>query len=171
MSLDHEKVLELYPEYKKVLGPYTRPDGRKHIILNNTDKPKKDKDKLRTLSYPKALLETKLGRKLVDDETTDHTDTNKNNDEVSNLDVLSRSENARKAAINNKNCLGFKETEEQKRNGAKNGMSKFTEEEVIKYRSEYESDLKDKYQIAKETGVSLKSVENLLTRKTYTKVG
>jgi len=46
----------------KVYGPYTRKDGRQHVILyeNGTRK---------TVSYPKYLLETKLGRPLDSNET------------------------------------------------------------------------------------------------------
>lgn len=29
--MNKEKLLELYPDYTTVLGPYTRPDGRKHM--------------------------------------------------------------------------------------------------------------------------------------------
>ena len=39
-----QKLLKLYPEFDKVNGPYTRKDGRQHIILNNTKLPKKLKE-------------------------------------------------------------------------------------------------------------------------------
>lgn len=73
----------------KVYGPYTRKDGRQHVILyeNNARK---------TVSYPKYLLEQKLGRSLLPNETCDHIDNDHTNNCLSNLQVLSRSDNARK---------------------------------------------------------------------------
>ena len=56
MGLDKEKLLELYPSYDSVLGPYDRDDGRKHVVLNNSSLPTGAKGKLKTISYPKALV-------------------------------------------------------------------------------------------------------------------
>ena len=76
----------------KVYGPYTRKDGRKHcIIVTPTYR--------RTISYSKLLLENKLGRTLIGNETTDHIDKDFTNDSLTNLRVLSRAENS-------KNCAG-----------------------------------------------------------------
>jgi hypothetical protein len=73
----------------KVYGPYTRKDGRQHIILY--------KDGMRkTVSYPKYLLEQKLGRSLLPNETCDHIDNDYTNNCLDNLQVLTRSDNARK---------------------------------------------------------------------------
>ena len=75
----------------KVYGPYTRKDGRQHVVLY--------KDGVRTtVSYPKYLLEKKLGRKLESNETCDHIDNNPSNNSLDNLQVLSRSDNIRKQA-------------------------------------------------------------------------
>lgn len=71
----------------KVYGPYTRKDGRKHVILI-------DNKKRRTVSYPRYLMEQKLGRTLTDDETVDHIDGDFTNDDPSNLRVISRKINA-----------------------------------------------------------------------------
>lgn len=76
----------------KVYGPYTRKDGRKHVIVI-------DGDKRRTISYSKFLLEDKLGRPLNDNETCDHKDGDFTNDNLDNLQPLSRKENAAKAFI------------------------------------------------------------------------
>ena len=89
-----EKILELYPEYSKVLGPYSRKDGRLHIVLNNSSLPKNSKGKLKTISYPKAIMEAHMGRRLKDDETIDHIDKNPLNNSIENLQVLCRSEHA-----------------------------------------------------------------------------
>lgn len=73
----------------KVYGPYTRKDGRQHVILyeNGTRK---------TISYPKFLLEQKLKRSLRSDETCDHIDNDHTNNSLTNLQVLSRIDNSRK---------------------------------------------------------------------------
>ena len=88
--MDNEKLLQLYPDYNKVHGPYSRPDGRKHVILNNTNIPKGTQGKLKTVSYPKALKEIELGRVLDLDETIDHNDRNRSNDDTNNLIVRGR---------------------------------------------------------------------------------
>ena len=75
----------------KVYGPYTRKDGRQHVILY--------RDGVRTtVSYPKYLLEQKLGRKLESHETCDHIDNDPTNNSLDNLQVLSRADNIRKQA-------------------------------------------------------------------------
>jgi hypothetical protein len=74
----------------KVYGPYTRKDGRQHVVLY--------KDGMRkTVSYPKYLLEQKLGRSFLPNEICDHIDNDHTNNCLDNLQVLTRSDNARKA--------------------------------------------------------------------------
>lgn len=80
-------ILKLYPEYHTVYGPYVRPDKRKIIILY-------DGTKRSARQYAKILLELKLGRRLVNDETVDHIDRDFTNDAPDNLRVLSRSDNS-----------------------------------------------------------------------------
>ena len=92
--MDLSKIISLYPEYTKVLGPYTRKDGRKHIVLNNENKSSKEKGKTKTISYPKALMEISLGRRLLKDETVDHRDRDFTNDDLNNLAVLRKSEHS-----------------------------------------------------------------------------
>jgi len=75
----------------KVYGPYTRKDGRQHVVLYENNKRK-------TVSYPKYLLEQKLGRSLLVHETCDHIDGDHTNNCLDNLQVLSRSDNSRKQA-------------------------------------------------------------------------
>jgi hypothetical protein len=74
----------------KVYGPYTRKDGRQHIILYEHGKRK-------TVSYPKYLLEQHLGRTLLEHETCDHIDGDYTNNSLENLQILSRKDNAAKA--------------------------------------------------------------------------
>lgn len=77
----------------KTYGPYTRPDGRKHVVIYDNVTGKKT-----TMSYPKYLMEQHLGRKLEDWETVDHIDEDFTNDDLSNLQILSRQANASKAS-------------------------------------------------------------------------
>jgi len=73
----------------KVHGPYTRKDGRKIVIIveNNGTR--------RTVSYPKWLLETHLGRKLdPNKETVDHIDSNFDNNDLKNLRIVPRDQHS-----------------------------------------------------------------------------
>lgn len=68
----------------KIYGPYTLPDGRKHVIVYQ-------KGKRRTVSYPKFLIEQALGRILHSDEEVHHKDEDFTNNSLDNLEVLNRS--------------------------------------------------------------------------------
>lgn len=70
----------------KVYGPYTRKDGRQHIILVGEDKKKQ------TVSYPKFLMEEELGRQLKPNETIHHKDGDFTNNKLNNLMVINRSD-------------------------------------------------------------------------------
>lgn len=52
-----------------------------------------------TTLYSKYLMEKKLGRELVGDETVDHINNDKTDDRIENLQILSRSENSKKSAV------------------------------------------------------------------------
>ena len=117
----------------KIYGPYTRKDGRKHIVL------RKD-GKLQTISYPRFLLEEKLGRKLLPEETVDHIDEDISNDDPSNLQILSRAENSRKSLVVNskglRKMIEFSRSEKGRESsrirmlGSRNYNSKFSAETV-----------------------------------------
>lgn len=96
--LDKNNLLELYPEYTKVLGPYKRKDGRKHVVLNNEALPSGNKGKLKTISYPKALLESLNKEKLRESETVDHIDRDYTNNSIDNLQILDKSKHGKKDA-------------------------------------------------------------------------
>lgn len=51
-----------------------------------------------TVSYPKFLMEQHLGRKLLPNETVDHIDEDYTNDDIGNLRVITRAENASRSA-------------------------------------------------------------------------
>ena len=73
----------------KIYGVYWGKDGRSRIIVIFPDGRRK------TVSYPKFLMEVKLGRFLKKDETVDHIDRDPRNNNYSNLRVLKRKEHAR----------------------------------------------------------------------------
>ena len=93
---DKKKLLTLYPPYTKVLGPYFRKDGRQHIVLNDSNKGKGEKGKTKTISFPKALMEIRLGRTLDPDlETIDHLNGDYLDNRPENLQIIERSEHSR----------------------------------------------------------------------------
>jgi hypothetical protein len=88
-----QQILQLYPEFKNVYGPYIRgQDKRKIVILY-------DGEKRSARQYAKVLLETKIGRRLVDNETVDHKDEDFSNDDPGNLQILTRSQNISKGVV------------------------------------------------------------------------
>lgn len=73
----------------KIYGPYTRKDGRKHIV--------KIEDGNRvTQSYPRYLMELHLGRKLLPTEEVDHINHDFTDNRLENLQILSGKENKQK---------------------------------------------------------------------------
>jgi hypothetical protein len=73
----------------KIYGPYvSKKDNRLRIVAVDSN------GKKTTVSYPKYLMEKHLNRHLTDDETVDHIDCDVQNNEISNLRVLKRSEHA-----------------------------------------------------------------------------
>ena len=81
-------------ENLKVFGPYVRRDGRRHVVLQDPNT-----KKLKTVSYPKYLVELREGRYLTADETVDHKDGDFRNDAPENLQILSRRDNALKSTV------------------------------------------------------------------------
>lgn len=114
MELNKTKLLELYPPYDSVLGPYTRSDGRQHIVLNNTSVPHGTKDKTRTISYPKAIVESNIDDRLLPEETVDHRNRDFNDNDSTNLAIKERSlhysEDALRVAISDVTCIGCGKT-------------------------------------------------------------
>lgn len=86
-------VLELESPYKEVWRKaYIREseDGRKRVDLIN------DATNRTTVSYARYLLAVKIGRFLTEDEEADHIDTDKSNDKIENLQVLTVKEHLKK---------------------------------------------------------------------------
>ena len=74
----------VYENVVKVSTNISNFDGRVRCVLYFLDKTHK------RMSYPKYLMECHLGRYLTDDETVDHIDQNPQNNDISNLRVISR---------------------------------------------------------------------------------
>jgi hypothetical protein len=72
----------------KVYGPYSRPDGRKHVVLY-------ENGQRTTVSYPKWLMEQKLGRKLEPNETVHHVNGDFTDDRLDNLQVIDKHDHLR----------------------------------------------------------------------------
>lgn len=65
----------------RIYGPYNRPDGRQHVITVSPDGIRK------TVSYPRFLMEERLGRLLEKSEEVHHKNGDFNNNDVENLEV------------------------------------------------------------------------------------
>ncbi len=76
----------------KVYGPYTRPDGRKHVIHYDEVTGKR-----RTQSYPRYLMEQHLGRELTPEEQVDHINNDFTDDRIENLQLLTQKQNLDKS--------------------------------------------------------------------------
>lgn len=77
----------------KLYGPYKRKDGRWQLTI------KKDNGKITSVSYPKYLYEEHHKIKLAPNETIDHIDNNPDNNLITNLQILSRSDNSKKSVV------------------------------------------------------------------------
>lgn len=74
-------------------GPYTRKDGRKHVVHFNPETKQRS-----TQSYPRYLMEQYLGRKLEAWEEVDHINNDCTDDRIENYQLLTRNENITKSA-------------------------------------------------------------------------
>jgi hypothetical protein len=72
----------------RVYGPYTRKDGRKHVVLWNGET-------TQTVSYPRYIMEAHLGRKLEEWETVDHINRDFTDDRIENLRLVGRSQHSK----------------------------------------------------------------------------
>lgn len=73
---------------------FHKKEGRRFAVLYPADK--SSGLKRTTISYARYLMSVKEGRVLEEYEEVDHIDNDKTNDEISNLQILTRSENVRK---------------------------------------------------------------------------
>lgn len=80
-----------YKEVWKSGYVVTNKEGRKTLILVNNNQNRS------STQYARYLISVSLKRFLTKEETVDHIDEDKNNDDLSNLQILSRSENNTKS--------------------------------------------------------------------------
>jgi hypothetical protein len=81
----------------KIYGPYVCGDGRQRIVLVYPDGYRT------SVSYPKWVVEHRLGRRLTTTETVEHINNNPLDNSPSNLRLVSLSENA---ALDAKRLVG-----------------------------------------------------------------
>jgi len=86
------------PDWQKVYGPYTRKDGRKHVVVVTKDPATGATVSRQTISYPKYVVEGVLLETLPDDMTVDHIDRNFKNDCLSNYRVVDKPTHSREDA-------------------------------------------------------------------------
>lgn len=91
--IGEEMKIELeYPYNERWCYGYivTNGEDRKTVVLFNTN------DDRSSTAYARYKLAVSIGRFLTTNEQADHIDDDKTNDDISNLQILSRSENIRK---------------------------------------------------------------------------
>ena len=165
-NFDLEKYKSLYSDVVGVVGIYVQTHITKPRIILIV---RLTSGKTQTRSYPRAIMELYLGRILnYPEETVDHIDSNPMNNRIENLQIVSQGENTKKAHRDGLYSYNPKDVPipHIDANGSKNGMSKISEEEVLRYRREYTSG-RSKKAIIKECGLTRKSVENFLFGRTY----
>ena len=93
----------------------------------------------KTVLWARYKLEKKLGRPLRKNETVDHKDEDKTNDRITNLQILTRAENARKSATG-KALVAYIRSERGRSasrarwSGQKNVNAQFTDATVTRLR-------------------------------------
>jgi len=132
LTANIEILKKLYPEMESIGTPAYMCNGtRLHFSMKLIN------GKRKSVQYARLLLECSIGRRLIGNETVDHIDGNVANNEIHNLQILSRSQNARKgpnsevkarrSAIISMKLTGKKQPLIQ---GDKNGSSKLTNDQV-----------------------------------------
>lgn len=93
----------MYDDYEIYQFVESKQDKRIRIILKH----KENVRDYKLISYPKYLMECHLGRYLLENETIDHIDGNYLNNDISNLQVIDRTEHCKLDAIRNEDVLVF----------------------------------------------------------------
>lgn len=83
IARNHNVIVSLYPNTRKVYGPYLAKDSRYRVVLY-------DGKRRITRQYAKLKMEVKLERRIFEPETVDHDDQNTRNDKYSNLVLRDR---------------------------------------------------------------------------------
>lgn len=166
---------KLYPK-SVVYGPYIRKqDGRAMCVLVTAS------GKKLTKLYAKFKLEIKLGRKLTRNDCVDHKDEDKTNDKFSNLQLLTRTDNAKKShkTGNSKTtqliAYGRRKDVRKKRSdrmlGDSNPLAGTTNSEVKKARVDFNKGKATLPDLVQRLQLTTISVRSLLEGKTYKTAG
>lgn len=161
----------MYEGYK-LFGPYTRKDYRTVVILQHLES-----KRLKTVSYPKYLIECHLNRYLSEFETIDHINADFTDNRIENLQILSRAENASKSFKDGTAYKGPKNLSPEVRQkksktfrGENNPLSKFNEETVLELRILFKNKKISLKSIIEKYQVSEKTARSMLKGKTYAHV-
>jgi len=93
----------MYDDYEIYQFVESKQDKRIRIILKH----KENVRDYKLISYPKYLMECHLGRYLLENETIDHIDGDYLNNDISNLQVIDRTEHCKLDAIRNEDVLVY----------------------------------------------------------------
>jgi hypothetical protein len=96
-QIEKDLLLKLYPTFDCVHDPhFDISSGRWYIIIYK-NKTASERRKIIKINLARALMQVKLGRLLNSNETADHIDEDKSNDNIDNLQILTLAENTRKS--------------------------------------------------------------------------
>lgn len=98
IARNHNVIVSLYPNTRKVYGPYLAKDGRYRVLIY-------DGRHQLTRQYAKLKMEVKLERRIFEPETVDHDDQNTRNDKYSNLVLRNRRDHCRLDVIRAKRFI------------------------------------------------------------------
>jgi hypothetical protein len=171
MVVDLSIITMLYGDCK-LYGPYPFKDGRLRCTLTGINA---NVGFSRFISFPKLLMECHLKRRLGDDETVDHIDGN--NNDICNLQILSRVANALKAFDDGKSSsdhlVNYSKSQagrdaSAERFRANNPNAVFDDHAtIIKIRNDYKGLVASETELAIQFGVSKRAIYNLLVGNSY----
>lgn len=164
LEIVHKKPIKIHNSY------YSRRDKRTVVAITIGEK-------YTFKLLARLLLEIKVGRPLVGDETVDHIDENPSNDDPDNLQILSRAENSRKSADASK-MVEYSRSEKgrlsssERFRGDKNPMATISNEEAKRIRNEFLTVQFPEFSLfAEKQPIEVKSLRYLLTGCTYKEAG
>jgi hypothetical protein len=152
------KILESKRPYHsyRVYGPYKHSQDTKRLIVILVKS-----DKRISITFARFIYETHYGKRFPKHYDVDHIDGDQSNDDISNLQLLTRSENAAKGpTIEARKRVNVATSKRLKLHpidnlGSKNGNSKLSEKEVLKIKKALTPHYRGLYQkLSKEFNVT-----------------